>query len=94
MTLWDKQLEMDGLGERLTPKGSGLLPAPRSGYAATVIDWDIVLRYVLKYKQNTDSCDLYLHVIMTFRPTASHSCPLLANVKPPPWNLSLGYYLS
>ena len=40
----------------------------------------------------TDSCDLYLHVIMTLRPTASHLCPLLANAKPPYWNLSLGYY--
>ena len=64
---------MDGLGERL-------LPAPCSGYAATVIDWDIVLCYVLKYKRNTDSSDLYLHVIMTLRPTASYSCPLLADV--------------
>ena len=40
----------------------------------------------------TDSCDLYLHEIMTLRPTASHLCPLLANAKPPYWNLSLRYY--
>ena len=49
MTLWDKQLKMDGLEERLTSKVlAGLLPAPRSGYAATVIDWEIVLCYVSK----------------------------------------------
>ena len=46
----------------------------------------------LKYKQNTDSCDSYLHVIMTLRPTASHSCPLLANVKPLPWNWDIIIY--
>ena len=29
----------------------------------------------VKYKWNTDSCGSYLHVIMTLRPTALHSCP-------------------
>ena len=50
------------------------LPTPRSGFAATVVPWDIVLCNV-KYKWNTDSCDSYLHVIMTLRPAALHSCP-------------------
>ena len=45
-----------------------------------VIDWDIILCNVLEYKRNTDSCDSYLHVIITLRPTAPHSS-LLANVK-------------
>ena len=86
VTLWDKQMEFLNVSGiinangwpwiKTDPKGSGSLPAPRSGYAATVIDWDIVLCYVLKYKGNTHSCDLYLHVIMTLRPTASHSCLL------------------
>ena len=70
----------------------GPLPAPRSGYAATVIDWDIVLCDVLEYKRNTDSCDSYQHVIIPLRPIAPHSCPLLSNGKPLHWNLSLGYY--
>ena len=65
---------MKGLGENLPPIGSGSLPAPRLGFAATVIPWDIVLCNV-KYKWNTDSCDSYLHVIMTLRPAAFHSCP-------------------
>ena len=58
-----------------TPKGSGSLPTSHSGFAATVILWDIVLCNVVEYKWNTDSCDSYLHVIMTVRPTALHSCP-------------------
>ena len=29
----------------------------------------------VKYKWNTDSCGSYIHVIMTLRPTALHSCP-------------------
>ena len=66
---------MEGLGERLPPKGSGSLPTPHPGFAATVILWDIVLCNVVEYKWNTDSCDSYLHVIMTVRPTALHSCP-------------------
>ena len=63
-----------GPWRKATPKGSGSLPTPRSGFAATVIPWDIVLCNV-KYKWNTDSCDSYLHVIMTLRPAALHSCP-------------------
>ena len=64
----------EGPWRKATPKGSGSLPTPRSGFAATVIPWDIVLCNV-KYKWNTDSCDSYLHVIMTLRPAALHSCP-------------------
>ena len=60
---------MKGIGERLPPK-----VLDRSGFAATVIPWDTVLCNV-KYKWNTDSCGSYLHVIMTLRPTALHSCP-------------------
>ena len=48
----------------------------------SVICWDIVLCNVLEYEWNTDTCDSYLHVIMTLRPTALHSCHnILANVK-------------
>ena len=65
---------MKGLGERLPPKGSGSFPIPHSGFAATVIPWDIALCNV-KYKWNTDSCDSYLHVMMMLRPAALHSCP-------------------
>ena len=64
-----------GPWRKATPKGSGSLPTPHSGFAATVILWDIVLCNVVEYKWNTDSCDSYLHVIMTLRPTALHSCP-------------------
>ena len=64
----------EGPWRKATPKGSGSLPTPRSGFAATVIPWDTVLCNV-KYKWNTDSCGSYLHVIMTLRPTALHSCP-------------------
>ena len=64
----------EGPWRKATPIGSGSLPTPRSGFAATVIPWDIVLCNV-KYKWNTDSCDSYLHVIMTLRPAAFHSCP-------------------
>ena len=64
----------EGPWRKATPKGSGSLPTPRSGFAATVIPWDIVLCNA-KYKWNTDSCDSYLHVIMTLRPAALHSCP-------------------
>ena len=64
----------EGPWRKATPKGSGSLLTPRSGFAATVIPWDIVLCNV-KYKLNTDSCDSYLHVIMTLRPAALHSCP-------------------
>ena len=64
----------EGPWRKATPKGSGSLPTPRSGFAATVIPWDIVLCNV-KYKWNTDSCHSYLHVIMTLRPAALHSCP-------------------
>ena len=64
----------EGPWRKATPIGSGSLPTPRSGFAATVIPWDIVLCNV-KYKSNTDSCDSYLHVIMTLRPAAFHSCP-------------------
>ena len=63
---------MKGLGERLPPKV--LDHCLHSGFAATVIPWDIVLCNV-KYKWTTDSCDSYLHVIMTLRPAALHSCP-------------------
>ena len=66
-----------GPWRKATPKGSGSLPTPRSGFASTVILWDIVLCNVVEYKWNTDSCDSYLHVIMTLRPTALHSCPNL-----------------
>ena len=64
----------EGPWRKATPKGSGSLPTPRSGFAATVIPWDTVLCNV-KYKWNTDSCGSYLHVIMTLRPTALHSFP-------------------
>ena len=64
----------EGPWRKATPKGSGSLPTPRSGFAATVIPWDTVLCNY-KYKWNTDSCGSYLHVIMTLRPTALHSCP-------------------
>ena len=64
----------EGPWRKATPKGSGSLPTPRSGFAATVIPRDTVLCNV-KYKWNTDSCGSYLHVIMTLRPTALHSCP-------------------
>ena len=64
----------EGPWRKATPKGSGSLPTPRSGFAADVIPWDIVLCNV-KYKWNRDSCDSYLHVIMTLRPAALHSCP-------------------
>ena len=64
----------EGPWRKATPKGYGSLPTPSSGFAATVIPWDIVLCNV-KYKWNTDSCDSYLHVIMTLRPAALHSCP-------------------
>ena len=64
----------EGPWRKATPKGSGSLPTPRLGFAATVIPWDTVLCNV-KYKWNTDSCGSYLHVIMTLRPTALHSCP-------------------
>ena len=64
----------EGPWRKATPKGSGSLPTPHSGFAATVIPWDTVLCNV-KYKWNTDSCGSYLHVIMTLRPTALHSCP-------------------
>ena len=64
----------EGPWRKATPKGSGSLPTPRSGFAATVIPWDTVLCNV-KYKWNTDSCGSYLHVIMTLKPTALHSCP-------------------
>ena len=50
-----------GSWRKVTPKGSGSLPTPHSGYAATVIPWDIVLCNVVEYKWNTDTCDLYLH---------------------------------
>ena len=33
---------------KATSKGPGSLPAPRPEYAATVIDWDIVLCNALK----------------------------------------------
>ena len=64
----------EGPWRKATPKGSGSLPTPRSGFAATVIPWDTVLCNV-KYKWNTDSCGSYLHVIMTLRLTALRSCP-------------------
>ena len=64
----------EGPWRKATPKGSGSLPTPRSGFAATVIPWDTVLCNV-KYKWNTDSCGSYLPVIMTLKPTALHSCP-------------------
>ena len=65
---------MKGLGERLPRKvldhclhlGQDLLPLLFLG--------DMVLCNV-KNKWNTDSCDSYLHVIMTLRPAALHSCP-------------------
>ena len=37
--------------------------------------WDIVLCNVVEYKWNTDSCDSYLHVIMTLSPTPLLLCP-------------------
>ena len=33
----------EGPWRKAAPKGSGSLPTPRSGFAATVIPWDIVL---------------------------------------------------
>ena len=51
---------MEGLGEA-TPKGSGSLSTPHSGYAATIIPWDIVLCNVVEYKWNTHTCDSYLY---------------------------------
>ena len=48
----------------------------RRGLAATVIPWNIVLCSVVEYKWNTDSCDLYLHVIMTLRLTALYLRPM------------------
>ena len=33
---------MEGPWRKATPKGSGSLPTPHSGFAATVILWDIV----------------------------------------------------
>ena len=32
----------EGPWRKATPKGSGSLPTPRSGFAATVIPWDTV----------------------------------------------------
>ena len=66
---------MEGLGERLPPKildhclhlAQDMLPLLFLG---------TVLCNVVDYKWNTDSCDPYLHVIMTLRPTALHSCPM------------------
>ena len=69
--LRNKQLELlnvneiingnGGSSRKATPKGSGSLPTPHSGYAATAIPWDIVLCNVVEYKWNTDTCDSYLH---------------------------------
>ena len=69
--LRNKQLELLNVNEiinvnggpwrKATPKGSGSLPTPHSGYAATIIPWDIVLRNVVEYKWNTDTCDSYLY---------------------------------
>ena len=65
---------MKGLGERLPPKvldhclhlAQDLLPLL---FLGTLFSCNV------KYKWNTDSCGSYLHVIMTLRPTALHSCP-------------------
>ena len=65
--LRNKQLELLNVNEiisvnggpwrKATPKGSGSLPTPHSGYAATIIPWDIVLCNVVEYKWKTDTCD-------------------------------------
>ena len=71
-------MEMKGLGERLPPKvldhclhlAQDLLPLLFLGTLFCVM-----LNINVKYKWNTNSCGSYLHVIMTLRPTALHSCP-------------------
>ena len=47
-----------GPWRKATPKGSGSLTTPHSGYAATIIPWCNV-----EYQWNTDTCDSYLSSI-------------------------------
>ena len=66
-----------------------------SGFAATVIPWDIVLCNVVKYKWNTDSCDSYLHVIMT-KANSTSLMSLWANIRffPEPTGEFYGWLLA
>ena len=85
----------EGPWRKATPKGSGSLPTPHLGFAATVIPWDTVLCNV-KYKWNTDSCGFVSTCNNDFEANSTSLMSLWANIKffPEPTGELYGWLLA